>query len=1250
MPSYAKYLKEILNNKRKIDDDGTVALTEECSAIIQNKMPPKLKDPGSFSIPCVIGNHIIDKALCDLGASVSLIPMSICKRLNLGELKPTRMSLQLADRSIKYPVGILEDVPLRIGQLYIPTDFVVMDISEDSHTPIILGRPFLATVGAIIDVKRGKLTFEVGEEKIEFILSKFMKGPAINDTCCFVDIIDECIKELSSEALSSKMMIATSTKEVKEDEDEISQLLECLDLTPDPMPEPEQPKIELKELPQSLRYEFLDSELNRPVIVNADLEKEETKKLLAVLRRYPKAIGYTINDLTGISPSVCTHRIMLEEDSKTSREHQRRLNPNMSEVVMKEVMKLLDAGIIYPISDSKWVSPVHVVPKKGGMTVVQNEKGDSVAKRTVTGWRMCIDYRKLNKATRKDHFPLSFIDQMLERLAKHSYCCYLDDYSGFFQIPIHPDDQEKTTFTCPYGTFAYRRMPFGLCNAPATFQRCMMAIFADFLEDIMEVFMDDFSVCSSSFENCLANLEKVLERCVKVNLVLNWEKCHFMVKEGIVLGHVVSNRGIEVDKAKIEVIENLQPPTTVREVRSFLGHTGFYRRFIKDFSKITKPLTGLLMKDAEFIFDEQCLESFQLLKRAFISAPIMQPPDWSQPFEIMCDASDCAVGAVLGQRKDKKLHAIYYASRTLDEAQINYATTEKELLAIVFAIDKFRSYLVGSKIIIYTNHAAIRFLLSKKDAKPRLIQWILLLQEFDMEIRDKKGTENVVADHLSRINDGKVDELPTNDHFPYDRLAAFVRDEAPRYGHLVDFLKEGSSGIKKEPEGALALGTTTVSWYADIINYLAAGVLPPDLTYQQKKKFFHDLKQYYWDDPLLFKRGVDGIFRRCIPEEEIESVITHCHSSPCGGHMSKSKTVAKILQPGILWPTMFRDVHIFTMECHRCQRTGNISGRHEMPQKYILEVEVFDVWGIDFMGPFPSSMGNKYILVAVDYVSKWIEAIASPTNDAKVVVKMFKNIIFLRFGVPRLVISDGGSHFISKIFENLMTKYGVRHRAVTPYHPQTNGMAEISNREIKQILEKTVSVSRKDWSSKLNDALWAYRTAYKTPIGTTPFKLVYGKSCHLPVELEHKAYWAIKALNMNHSDAGGKRMLDLHELEELRLDAYENALIYKERTKKWHDRRITRREFNEGELVLLFNSRLKLFPGKLRSQWSGPFEVTRVNQSSAIEVWSESTGKFLVNGQRLKHYHPAEKIGHVATLVMCPLKGHAPKSRATDVK
>ncbi|CAA7039982.1 unnamed protein product [Microthlaspi erraticum] len=324
---------------------------------------------------------------------------------------------------------------------------------------------------------------------------------------------------------------------------------------------------------------------------------------------------------------------------------------------------------------------------------------------------------KLNSSTRKDHYPLPFIDQMLERLANHQYYCFLDGYSGFFQIPIHPDDQEKTTFTCPYGTYAYRRMPFGLCNAPATFQR-------------------------------------VLQRCEDKHLVLNWEKCHFMVRDGIVLGHRISERGIEVDKAKIEVMTNLQPPKTVKDIRSFLGHAGS---------------TG-----------EECHKAFTKIKDALVSAPVVQPPNWELPFEIMCDASDYAVGAVLGQRKDKKLHVIYYASRTLDEAQCKYATTEKELLAIVFAFEKFRSYLVGSKVIVHSDHAALRYLLSKKDAKPRLLRWILLLQEFDLEIKDRRGADNGVADHLSRM---RVEEnLPLDDRLPEESV--YAAEASNKHGQL----------------------------------------------------------------------------------------------------------------------------------------------------------------------------------------------------------------------------------------------------------------------------------------------------------------------------------------------------------------------------------------------------------------------------------------------------------------------------------
>ncbi|KAL4386779.1 hypothetical protein GQ457_09G021500 [Hibiscus cannabinus] len=347
----------------------------------------------------------------------------------------------------------------------------------------------------------------------------------------------------------------------------------------------------------------------------------------------------------------------------------------------------------------------------------------------------------------------------------------------------------------------------------------------------------------------------------------------------------------------------------------------------------------------------------------------------------------------------------------------------------------------------------------------------------------------------------------------------------------------------------------------------------------------------------------------------------HYHAAACGGHFGGNRTAAKILQSGFYWPTLFKDAHTFVKACDRCQRTGNISRRNEMPLQNILEVELFDVWGIDFMGPFPSSHGDLYILLAVDYVSKWVEAIATPKNDAKTVMKFLHKNIFTRFGDPRALISDEGSHFDNKLTAKALQRYGVRHQISTTYHPQTNGQAEISNREIKQILEKTVSTSRKDWSSKLDEALWAYRTAFKTPLGMSPFKIVYGKACHLPVELEHKAFWAIKKLNMNAQLAGEKRLLELNELEEFRLQAYESARLYKEKTKRWQDKHIMPQHFHKGQQVLLYNSRLKLFPGKLKSRWSGPFLVHKVYPYGVVEIKKdEDANIFKVNGQRLKVY------------------------------
>ncbi|GJY19026.1 reverse transcriptase domain-containing protein [Tanacetum coccineum] len=761
MPKFASTFKNLLSNKEKLFEVANTPVNENCSAVILKKLPEKLGDPGKFLIPCNFPEIVECLALADLGASINLMPLSIWKKLSLPELTPTQMILELADRSTTRPTGIAEDVFVRVGKFHFLADFMVVDYVVDPLVPLILERPFLRTARALIDVY-GYLasdsvppgidskdiseffsTFPIPVEDSDFFLENPKTFPSELETFRFD------IKEKNSGSTTNHANVSLPEYERFYSDGDIRLLEKFLNNDPSSPILPkeikavelknekslvnEPPKLEIKDLPFHLEYAFLEGIDKLPIIIAKNLKDEEKERLIKVLKAHKQEIAWKLSDIKGIDPQFCTHKILMEDDFKPAVQHQRRVNPKIHEVIKKEVIKLLDAGLIYPISDSPWVSPVHCVPKKGGMTVVTNENNKLILTRLVTGWRVCIDYRKLNNVTRKDHFPLPFMDQMLERLAGNEYYCFLDGFSGYFQIPIDPQDQEKTTFTCPYGTFAYRRMPFGLCNAPGTFQRCMMAIFQDMIEETMEVFMDDFSVFGDSFSSCLSHLAKMLKR-------------------------------IEVDREKVDVIAKLPPPTSVKGIRSFL------------------------------------------------------------------DAHD-------------------------------------------------------------------------------------LVTRFDA-----------------------------------------------------------------------------------------------------------------------------------------------------------------------------------------CQRQGKISQRDEMPQNAIQVCEIFDIWGIDFMGPFPSSPGNKYILVAIDYLSKWVEAKALPTNDARVV----------------------------------MLKYEVTHRLSTAYHPQMSGQVEVSNRGLKRILERIVGENYASWFDKLEDALRAFCTPFKTPIGCTPYKLVYEKACHLPIELEHKPYWALKHCNFDLKTAGDDRKVQMNELNELR--------------------------------------------------------------------------------------------------------------------
>nr|GEX54044.1 reverse transcriptase domain-containing protein [Tanacetum cinerariifolium] len=531
--------------------------------------------------------------------------------------------------------------------------------------------------------------------------------------------------------------------------------------------------------------------------------------------------------------------------------------------------------------------------------------------------------------------------------------------------------------------------------------------------------------------------------------------------------------------------------------RTELSHTNAclsdfaMRQIYQGFFKISRPMTYLLEKNAPFVFFDDCVQAFQTLKGKLTEAPILIAPDWDQPFELMCDANDFAVGAVLGQRIEKHFRRVHYASKTMIEAEANYTTTEKEMLAVVYAFEKF---------------------------------------QFDFKVVDTKGAENYAADHLSRLEnsyENVFDPKEINEFFPFETISKLAHHDQ------------------------------STLWFADFANYHVGKFIIKGMTTQQKNKFFKDVKYYFWDDPYLYKTCTDQVIRRYAAGQKAIDIFTACHSGPTGGHYGANYTAKK--------------------------RQGKISQRDEMPQNAIQVCEIFDVWGIDFMGPFLNSKGNKYILVAFDYLSKWVKAKALPTNDARVVM-MFLKSLFSRFRTPKAIISDRGTHFCNDQFAKVMSKYEVTHRLSTTYHPQTSGQVEVTHRGLKRILERMVGENHALWTDKLDDALWAFRTAFKTPIGCIPYRIVYGKSCHLPLELEHKAYWALKRDNFDLKTAGDHVKLQLNELHELRDQAYENSLIYKERAKKLHDSKIKNRIFNVDDQVLLFNSRLKIFFGKLKTR------------------------------------------------------------------
>nr|GEW92865.1 DNA-directed DNA polymerase [Tanacetum cinerariifolium] len=1120
MPKFASTLKALIGNKEKLSKIAQTPLNEHCYAVLLKKLPEKIGDPGKFLIPCDFPGMAECLSLADLVASINMMPFSVWKRLSLLDLTPTCMTLELADHSMSRPVGVAFDadprVPLILRRSFLkierdlidffkeysqevlgfsdtissgnPTpysdpivfatsstltpfgnsDFLLEEVDaflaiEDEPTSCEFHQPYLDPEGDILlleaflnddpslppliqgsylpevrkelricEAKSKKYSvdeplvvelkalplhleyaFLEGDDKLPVIIAKDLsveektalltilkshkraiawklsdfKGinpefcthkilmeedftpvvqhqrrvnPKIHDVIkqeiektlevfmddffVFENSFQGCLSHLekmqksSSEGVYLAMNLLISSKLATLDQhevtmDQITQPERCLIqegdillleafLNDDPSLPPliqgsylpevrkelriceaksekssvdEPLVVELKALPLHLEYAFLEGDDKLSVIIAKDLSVEEKTALLTILKSHKRAIAWRLSDFKGINPEFCTHKILMEEDFTPVVQHQRIVNPKIHDVIKQEVIKLPDTGLIYLISDSPWVSLVHCVPKKGGFTVVENEDNELIPTRLVTGCRVCIDYRKLNEATQKDHFPLPFMDQMLERLVGNQYYCFLDGFSGYFQIPIDPKDQEKTTFTCPYGTFAYRRMPFGLCNALGTFQlnlRTYLLISNTYMEG------DD--------------------------------------KFPVIIAKDLSDE----EKAAIVKVLKLHKQAIAWKLSNIKGT--FQRCMMEIFHDMIEKTMEVFMDD------------FSVFGNSF---------------------------QVLGQRQDKHFSPIHYASKTMTEAESKYTTIEKEMLAVVYAFEKFWSYLILNRSIVYTDHSDLKYLFVKKDSKARFLRWVLLLQEFTFKVVDTKGAKNLATDHLSRLENphqNVLDPKEINESFPLETL-------------------------------------------------------------NLKSKFFKDVKHYFWDDPYLFKIYADQVIKRCVSSQKAVDILNACHSGPTGGYHRPNYTAEKVFDSGFYWPTIYRDAQNLVKNCDLCQRQGKISQKDEMPQNSI----------------------------------------------------------------------------------------------------QT---------------------------------------------------------------------------------AGDHRKIQINELNELRNQAYENSLIYKEKTKRIHDSKIKNRVFNIGDRVLLFNSHLKIFSGKLKSCWSGPFTISQVYSYSTVELSQPDGPNFKVNVHRLKHY------------------------------
>lgn len=774
--------------------------------------------------------------------------------------------------------------------------------------------------------------------------------------------------------------------------------------------------------------------------INPALPRDRQEKITLLLQSYSECFASSSKVR---QTTIAKHRIITDEHTRPLRQSPYRVSPRERQAIRDQVEEMLRDDVIQP-SKSPWAAPVVLVRKKDGAL------------------RFCVDYRRLNKITKKDVYPLPRIDDTLDRLCHAKYFSSMDLKSGYWQIEVDERDREKTAFITPDGLYEFKVMPFGLCSAPATFQRVMDTVLAGLKWQTCLVYLDDVVVFAASFEEHLRRLKAVLDAIKLSGLTLKPEKCRFAYHELLFLGHIISKDGVRPDPQKTAAIANFPQPHDKKAVRRFLGLCAYYRRFVRNFSRVAEPLTKLSKADVPFTWNSAQAEAFNELQRLLQSPPVLGHFDENAETEIHTDASSFGLGAVLVQKNEGVEKVIAYASRSLSKAEANYSTTEKECLAIVWATSKFRPYLYGRPFKVVSDHHALCWLANLKDPSGRLARWSLRLQEFDVTVVYKSGRKHSDADCLSRA---PVDTPPKDD------------DDDAFLGLLSssDFARQQQS----DPD------------LQRLHEYLEGkSPSPPAL-------FRRGLSSYCLQQGIVVKKNFSpnkAAYLLVVPKSLREEILQASHDEPMAGHLGFTRTLRRI-QERYYWPRLSSDVAHYVKSCRECQRRKTPPKR---PAGFLQPIRPpsrpFQEVGMDLLGPFPTSTtGNKWIIVATDYLTRYAEAKALPNGTAAEVAKFFVESILLRHGAPEILITDRGTAFTAELTQAILQHSHTSHRRTTAYHPQTNGLTERLNKTIADMLSMYVDAEHKTWDVILPYVVFAYNTAVQETTQMTPFSLVHGR-------------------------------------------------------------------------------------------------------------------------------------------------------------